>query len=121
MGAGYALSGTAGILSIKFDPYNANKLVVAAHDYGNAYASMVTVGLSTLTATNFLGTSQAAYTDTQTASIMLQGSVSTNQTGLTIGSTYYVQLDGTLATTAGTPSVIAGKALSATSLLLKGI
>ena len=49
---------------------------------------------------------------------MLQGGISTNQTGLTIGSTYYVQPDGTLATSAGTPSVEAGKALSATSLFL---
>jgi hypothetical protein len=102
--------------------------IMVAYDGSNSYYGTVwrldfskSVTTTNLTATNFLGTSQAAYTDTQTASIMLQGSISTNQTGLTIGSTYYVQPDGTLATTAGTPSVIAGKAISATSLLLKGI
>ena len=56
---------------------------------------------------------------------MLQGGVSTNQSSLAIGSTYYVQIDGTLATSAdsnsGAPSVVAGKAVSATTLLLKGI
>ena len=80
-----------------------------------------TITTTNLTATNFVGTSTAAYTNGQTATIMLQGGVSTNQTGLTIGSTYYVQPTGTLATTAGTPSVVAGKAVSATTLLLKGI
>jgi hypothetical protein len=52
---------------------------------------------------------------------MLQGGISTNQSSLAIGSTYYVQGDATLATTAGNPSVEAGKAVSATTLLLKGI
>ena len=111
--------------AIAFDPNNAGKFVVVyyAGTEGAAVVGQIaaTVTSPTLTSTNFLGTSQAAYTDTQTASIMLQGSISANQTGLTIGSTYYVQPDGTLTTSAGTPSVIAGKAISATSLLLKGI
>jgi len=74
-----------------------------------------------LTADNFVGVSTAAYADTATASITLQGGLSTNQTGLTAGSTYYVRTDATLSSTAGSPSVTAGKALSATKLLLKGI
>ena len=41
-------------------------------------------------------------------------------TTLTIGSNYYVQSAGTLATSAGTPSVKAGLAISTTSLLLSG-
>ena len=52
---------------------------------------------------------------------MLQGGISTNQSSLAIGSTYYVQPAGTFTTSAGTPSVVAGKAISATTLLLKGI
>ena len=80
-----------------------------------------TITTTNLTATNFLGTSTAAYTNGQTATIAVQGGLSTNQTGLTIGSTYFVQPAGTLATTAGTPSVNAGKALSATTLLLKDL
>jgi len=39
---------------------------------------------------------------------------------LTIGSTYYVQSDGTVSTVSTSPAVNAGKAISATSLLLKG-
>ena len=113
--------------SIMFDPTTAGKFVIGFADQatgnsGKAFMGQLAVsstGSSTnLTATNFLGTSTAAYNGNQTATVMLQGGVSTNQTGLTVGSTYYVQTDGTLSTTAGTPSVEAGKALSATSLFL---
>jgi len=76
------------------------------------------VSSNNLTSTNFLGTSTAAYTNSQTATIMLKGGVSTNQTALTVGSTYYVLSDGTLSTTAAAGSVTFGKALSATSVLL---
>ena len=42
-----------------------------------------------------------------------------NQSGLTTASQYYVQDDGTLSTTAGTPSVLGGTALSSTKILIK--
>ena len=74
-----------------------------------------------LTSTNFVGMSTAAYTNGQTASVAVLGGISSNQTSLTIGSTYYVKIDGTLSTTADIPSVIAGKAVSATTLILKGL
>jgi hypothetical protein len=67
---------------------------------------------------NFLGTSTLAYTDGEEATIMLQGGLSSNQTGLVAGSTYYVFDDGTLSLTVGTPPIVAGRALSSTSLLL---
>ena len=57
----------------------------------------------------------------ETATVNLQGSTASNVSGLTAGNTYYVQTDGTLSTSAGSPSVEAGKALSSTSILLKGI
>ena len=47
------------------------------------------------------------------------GSVSTNQSSLTAGEKYYVQTDGTLGTTADSPSVLAGTAISSTKLLVK--
>ena len=67
----------------------------------------------------FIGITEAAISDTSTGSIVLQGGVSEKVSGLTTGSTYYVQDDGTLATT--TSSVEAGKALSATKILIKGV
>ena len=60
------------------------------------------------------------YTDGQTATIQLIGSVDDAQSGLTPGQKYYVQTDGTLSTTAGSPSVLAGKAISSTKLAIKG-
>jgi hypothetical protein len=76
---------------------------------------------SNITASNFLGVTTAAYTDGQTATITLQGGTSKNQSGLTPSATYYVQGDATLGTSAVATAVEVGKALSATSILLKGI
>ena len=113
-------------ISSKFDPVNSGKFVTTYDDvgnseYGTSAVGQTTVSLTNLTSTNFLGTATAAYTNGQTASIMLKGGISDNQTSLTAGSTYYVQTDGTFATSAGTPSVLAGEAVSATSLLLNGL
>jgi hypothetical protein len=73
-----------------------------------------------LTATNYIGISDAAYANGATATIQTVGSVDDAQTSLTPGLAYYVQTDGTLATTAGSPSVFAGTAVAATKILVKG-
>ena len=72
---------------------------------------------TTLTQDNFLGFSVAGYSDGNTARISLSGSTTT-KSSLTIGKKYYVQDNGTLATTRESFDVVAGKALSATSLLI---
>ena len=116
--------------SVSFDPNNPSNCVIAYRS--GALITNVIVGtlevttsvtemVTNLTATNFIGTTTAAYTDTQTATVTLPSGVSTNQTGLTPNSVYYAQVDGTLATTADTPSVEVGRALSSTSILIKGI
>tara|TARA_R110002096_G_scaffold664_3_gene3920 strand:- start:4960 stop:7191 length:2232 start_codon:yes stop_codon:yes gene_type:complete len=112
-------------IGVAFGPYSSGRFVFTYRDSSNLHVGTIKVGqiatmvgVPNLTATNFLGISTAAYTNTQIATIMLQGGVATNQTGLVLDSTYYVQSDGTLATTVSTPSVEAGKALSATSLFL---
>ena len=78
------------------------------------------IGSSNMNSTNFVGLSQAAYTNGQTAKIDVVGSTNTNQTGLTTATKYFVQGNGTLGTTADDPSVAAGLALSDTSLLIRG-
>ena len=70
-----------------------------------------------LTDQAFIGFSNSAYTNGQTATVNISG-IDDNQTGLTIGSTYYVQLDGTIGTTAASPSVKAGKAVKATEIII---
>ena len=87
---------------------------------GYGAAQILTIGFTNLTATNYIGISDAAYANGATATIQTVGSVDDAQTGLTPGLAYYVQTDGTLSTTAGSPSVFAGTAVAATKILVKG-
>ena len=74
-----------------------------------------------LTSTNFVGITSKAISNTATGPITLQGGVSTNQSSLTVGSTYYAQANGTVSTVSTSPAVNIGKALNATTLKLKGL
>ena len=58
---------------------------------------------TTLTSTNFLGFSDAAYTNGQSTTIQMVGAVDDAQTGLTTATRLFVQTDGSLSTTADTP------------------
>ena len=58
------------------------------------------------------------YADGATATIQVASGVNTSQSGLTPGAKYYVQPNGSLATTPATVSVLAGTAISATKLLI---
>ena len=71
-----------------------------------------------MTTTNFLGISDAAYTNGQTATIQTVGSTDDAQSGLTPGLKYYVSPAGTLSR--NSQSQYAGLALSATKLVIKG-
>jgi len=105
-----------------------NKIMVRALQGNNASdytkftsATIGQAGSSNLQAGNFIGISDGAYSDGATATIQLSSpSIDDAQSGLTPGSSYYVQSDGSLSTTAGDPAVLAGIALSATQLLIKG-
>ena len=72
---------------------------------------------TTLTEDNFLGFSSVGYSNGETARIKVLGNTTT-QSGLTVGKKYYVQDNGTLGTSKGSLGVVAGKAVSATSLLI---
>ena len=67
----------------------------------------------------YLGFADAAYTNGQTATIKTVGNNVSTLSGLTTGSEYYVQPNGTLATTAGPVKTYAGTALSASKLLIQ--
>lgn len=74
---------------------------------------------SNLTSDNFLGFSDAAYSDGQTATVQIAGSVDDAQSGLTVGSRHFVHRVGTLTTIADSPSVVGGLAISATKIIVK--
>ena len=97
--------------------------VVFIYDDENALrgrACIVAPAFTNLTANNYIGISSGGAVDGQGVVINTQGTIDDNQTGLTAGQSYYVQTDGTLSTTAGSPSVFAGTAVSANKLIVKG-
>jgi hypothetical protein len=71
-----------------------------------------------LTSENFVGVSDGSYASGATATIQTAGSVDDAQSGLTAGQAYFVQGNGTIATTPDTTRVFAGVALSATELMI---
>jgi len=90
---------------------------VVAFSADNGYTSYNAA--STMDTQNYLGWSSAAYSDGDTATIKVVGNTVTGLSGLTPGKTYYLQRDGTVATTAVTGlSVIGGTSLTDTSLLI---
>jgi len=83
-------------------------------------AHQIGYDITNLTSDNYIGISDAAYSDGATATVQIVGAVDDAQTGLTAGSPAYVQRDGTIGTSADTPSVVAGTAISATEIIVKG-
>jgi len=109
---------------------NLGKILVPVNDvsstnenYVFSFPSLSSTTTSTnATASNVIGFAENAINDTATGTIKLTGNVVGNQSGLTAGTAYYVQSDGTLGTSqdgvigAATGFSKAGVALSATSL-----
>ena len=87
-------------------------------DSASSLSSSITDVTSTsLTAENFIGISNGAYSNGQTATVQVTGSVDDAQSGLTAGQAYYVQDNGTLGESG---SVFAGTAVSASKIIVKG-
>jgi len=98
---------------------NANKTAIVYSTTTNTvglYYAVWTTGYASTNSADFIGITDAAISDTASGSVTIKGGISTNVSGLTPNATYYVQDNGTLSTT--TSSVLAGKALSATSINL---
>jgi hypothetical protein len=121
-------SGYTSYTAAAYDSSN-DKAVIAYKDGGNSDygtavvfspVTMTTINTTNLTAENFIGISDASYTNGQTATIQISGSIDDAQSGLTPGQKYYVQGDGTLSETADSPSVLAGTAVASTKLIING-
>jgi len=72
-----------------------------------------------LTNENYIGIAAEAIANGATGKVNILGGVNSGQTGLTTAKTYYVQNNGTLATSAGNPSVVAGTSISSTKILIR--
>jgi len=95
-----------------YDP-DAQKVIVSYFDYD------ASTGDAVVTTTGYTSTTRGEVANSGNASIDIIGSVSDNQLSLTTGQQYFVQNDGTISTTADSPSVLAGTAISATELVVK--
>ena len=100
-------------ISSTFDS-NSNKVVIAYTDGGNS-----SYGTSVVFQPGFTNITRGEVPSGSQAITNIIGSVSSIQTGLTAGQSYFVQTDGTIGTTAASPSVFAGTAISATKLIVK--
>jgi hypothetical protein len=102
-----------------------NKMVVSYQDFTNSEQGTACVltsagSVPNLTSENYIGMSQGgSVASGGNANVDIIGSLSTNQSGLTAGQQYFVQTDGTIGTTADSPSVLAGTAISSSKLLVK--
>ena len=115
------LEGTVRFPVVTYDS-NANRSVIAYENDSNSskgtgivYSNMGT----NLTSENYIGIAAEAISDGATGKITIPNGINQGQTGLTTARTYYVQNDGTLSTSAGSPSVVAGKAISSTKILVQ--
>ena len=109
---------------MSFNPQDAGSFItcngetsVAGSDT-NTYLSRISITSTNLTATNFIGISDAAILDTASGNVTIKGGIAaTGLTSLTPASDYYVQDDGTITTATAGKKI--GKAMSATSINLE--
>ena len=92
-------------------------LTAQAQNNGAFRYFTVEIVSSTSNNTGWIGFAESAISDTATGDILVVGSVAENQSGLTIGSIYYVQRDGTIATGSAN-AVKVGRAIAANKLLI---
>ena len=121
-------SGTSTELSANgtvFDS-NSNRVVSAYRDGANSgHGTAVVIqtsstNLSASTSESFIGFAQDTVATGQPVTINTKGAIDENQSSLTPAQQYFVQTDGTLGTSADDPSVVAGTAVTATKLIVKG-
>jgi len=115
--ASNAVATSQGKIGISFDDAADDGRFVI--EYGTAAgASSILCDLTGTTNTtnsaDFIGITAEAISDTATGAVNVYGGINEAQTGLTIGSDYYVQADGSLST--ATSTVKAGQAISATTI-----
>ena len=121
-GTGLASDGSLYQHGMDYD--STNKIIIASERTMASPRLNAAIGIkvanTTSTSSRFLGFNQAAVTNGNSATIDLVGATNEHQSSLTVGSKYYVQPNGTIATTAGSPSIEAGIAVAATKLVVKG-
>ena len=116
-------SGELSWVGVSFDS-NAKRSVFTYRDADNSNNGRSVVLRpavpTNLTSENFIGFAEDTVATGQPVTINTKGAIDENQSSLTPAQQYFVQTDGTLGTSADDPSVVAGTAVTATKLIVKG-
>ena len=116
-------SGTTTQIGCTFDSTNGKTVIAFSDDSNSSYGTAVvfssTSQTTNLTTENYIGIAGESIANAATGKINVIGGVNSGQSGLTTAKTYYVQGNGTLATTAGSPSVVAGTSISSTKIKVR--
>ena len=100
--------------SCVFDPVSGGAVIAYSNDGNLNKGTYVVFKNPSSNSADFIGITAEAISDTATGAVNVYGGINEAQTGLTIGSDYYVQTDGSLSTTASAVKV--GQAISATTI-----
>ena len=116
-------NGDTNFIGATFDS-NSNKVVISYNDVGNGNKGTAVVfstqsQTTNLTAENYIGIAAEAIANGATGKITVVGGTNSGQSSLTVAQKYFVQPNGTLATSAGSPSVVAGTSVSSTKIAVQ--
>ena len=95
------------------------RVFISYAENNTGYGGAVVYAAESTNASNFIGITGQAISDTATGNVDMLGGINSQQTSLTIASKYYVQDNGTLGTTV--TSTFAGQAISATTLNIRDL
>ena len=114
---------SSGDYHISYDSTIDRSIIGARKSTAPGFLGIVTPGFisttTTLTTENYIGIAAEAISDGATGKINVVGGINSGQTGLTTGRIHYIQNDGTLSTSAGNPSVVAGTAISSSKIIVQ--
>ena len=110
-----------GGIYMAYDPDTVQIALIYADQDNSSYGTtrMYKPGYNDSNFRRFIGFSDAAYSNGNTATIQITGATDDAQSSLTVGSKNFVLFNGNLSTTADSDAtIVAGKALSATEILI---
>ena len=117
-------AGAVAYLNATYDSVNKKVIIAYRDDGGGDKATAIAINPAfadtNLESQNYIGIAAEAISNGATGKINVAGGVNSGQTGLTTARTYYVQNNGSLGTSAGNPSVVAGTSISGTQIIVKG-
>ena len=108
-----------GNVSMAYDP-DLERNIITTWDGNNIRYYVEKLMSTTVNVNNFVGISQASYTNGQTATVSLTGSVNEAVSGLTPANKYYILADGSLGTDSSMTGINAGLALASDKLYIRG-